>query len=90
MLICSCNVDPLHPTFIEYGGIYRGRHIRYFERYFLIFALKHRLCVHLRIASRVPTIYVLSKNKKNIKNFQRKNVIFTALKIAVYCIDMFA
>ena len=57
-------------------------------RYFLIFALKHRLCEYLRIASRVPTIYVLSKNKKNIKIFQRKNVIFTAVKIAVY-IGMF-
>ena len=32
----------------------------------------------------------MSKNKKNIKNFQLKNVIFTASKITAYCIGMFA
>ena len=30
----------------------------------------------------MPTIYVLSKNKKNIKKFHLKIIIFTALK---YC-----
>ena len=39
---------------------------------FLIFALKHRLCV--------PMIYVLSKNKKNITIFHLKIIIFTAMK----------
>ena len=44
---------------------------------FLIFAPKHRLWVLVRTASarrfkRVHTIYVLSKNKKNIKIFQLK------------------
>ena len=35
---------------------------------FLIFAPKHRLCVHVRTASNDPTNCVLSKNKENIKN----------------------
>ena len=52
---------------------------------FLIFALKHRLWVLIRTASlrrfqRVPKIYVLSKNKKNIKKNHRKISIFTAVK----------
>ena len=55
--------------------------------FFLIFAPKHRLCVLVRIASlrrfeRVPTINVLSKNKKNVKKFHLKMNIFTAVK---YC-----
>ena len=33
------------------------------------------------MGTRVPTIYVLSKNKKNIKNFQMKFIIFTAENI---------
>ena len=42
--------------------------------FFLIFAPKHRLWVLVRTASprrflRVPTIYVLSENKKNINTF---------------------
>ena len=43
----------------------------------LIFALKHRLCALVRTVS---MIYVLSKNKKNIKFFHLKITIFTALK----------
>ena len=39
---------------------------------FLIFALKHRLWV--------PTIYVLSKNKKKITIFHLKIIIITAVK----------
>ena len=44
---------------------------------FLIFAAIHSLSVLVRTASarqfkRVPTIYVLSKNKKNVKTFQQK------------------
>ena len=38
----------------------------------------------------VPTIYVLSKNKKNIKIFLMKFSIFTAQKIPVYCIGKFS
>ena len=49
---------------------------------FLIFAPKHRLWVLVRTASarwfyRVPTIYVLSKNKKNIKKILLKFSFFT-------------
>ena len=56
---------PLHPTFIY--GVCRGIPI------FLI--PKHRLWVLVRTASprgfsRVPTIYVLSKNKKKFQKFE--------------------
>ena len=49
----------------------------------LIFAPKHRLWVHVRTTSPrhiVPTIYVLSKNKKNINFFLQKNFIFYNFK----------
>ena len=46
---------------------------------FLIFALKHKLWVLVRTAS-VPTIYILSKNKKIIKFFHLKIIFFTTLK----------
>ena len=57
--------------------------------FFLIFAPKHRLWVLVRTASarrfsRVPTIYVLSKNIKNIKIFGVKFSFFTVKKISVY------
>ena len=63
--------------------------------HFLIFVLKHRLWVYMG----VPTIYLSEvvltctheqRYEKNIKIFQQKNVIFTAIKNAAYCIDMFA
>ena len=75
-----CNVKPLIPHCyrIKLG----------FTWVFIIslfFALKHRMCVHLRTASRLPTIYVWNKNNmKNIQIFQHKNFIFTDLKIAAY------
>ena len=66
---CPCNEHPLTPNF------YLGRlgFTRVLD-YFLIFALKHRSWVLVRTASarrfkRVPTIYVLSKNKINITFF---------------------
>ena len=73
MITCSYNVDPFIDSKI---GVYRGIH------YFLIFALKHRLLILVRPC--VPTIYVLSKNKKNtcIKIFQLKIFIFATEK---YC-----
>ena len=49
---CPCNVYPFESHFYSKIGVCRGIPI------FLTFALKHRLC------TRVPTIYVLSKNKK--------------------------
>ena len=39
----------------------------------------------------VPTIYVLSKNKKNINFFSTENFHFiTTLKISVYCMGKFS
>ena len=65
----------LHPNFIKLNWGLQGYTI------FLIFALKHILWVLVRIAS-LPTIYVLSKNKKNVTFFHLKITIFTAVK---YC-----
>ena len=39
---------------------------------------------------RVPTIYVLSKNKKNVKIFQLKNLNFKSPKIYVCCMGKFS
>ena len=50
-------------------GVYRGL------QYFLIFALKHRSWASMRRF----TIYVLSKNKKNITIFHLKITILTAV-----------
>ena len=80
MLTCPCNVYLLTPHFyIVKLGFTKGIH------YFLIFALKHILWILVRTVSlrrflRVPTINVLSKNKKNITFFHLKILIFTALK----------
>ena len=61
--------------------------------YLLIFALKHRLCVLVRTNEAVPTCthnLLFGKNKKDIKIVQLKFVIFTAVKIAVFCIGVFS
>ena len=67
-----CNEHPLTPHFyivkLGFTGVF----------FFLIFAPKHRLWVHVRTAS----IYVLSKIRKNFKTFHLKMNIFTAMK---YC-----
>ena len=74
MKTCPCNVYPFEPHFyiakLGYAGVYL---------FFLIFAPKHRLWVLV-----VPTIYVLSKNKKNIKIFQLKIFSFYSLKKALF------
>ena len=63
---CLYNFDPLKPHFymvkLEFTGVYI---------ILIISAQKHRLWVFVRTASarrfyRVPTIYVLSRNMKNI------------------------
>ena len=69
---------PNTPLFYSKIGIYMGIY------YFLTFALKHRLWIFVRTASLgrfqlVPTIYVLSKNKKNITICHLKINIFTAV-----------
>ena len=74
------SVDPLKPHFLySKTGVYRG------ILYFSYFCSKHRLCVLVTTASlrrlkRVPTIYVLSKNMKNVRNFSW-NVSFFGGKI---------
>ena len=66
-----CFIPPYTPLLYRLAEVYRGIH------YFLIFALKHILWVHVRTAS----IYVLSKNMKIVKKKnQMKVVIFTAVK----------
>ena len=60
MITCPCIVYPFTPHFytVKLGFIV--------YIFFLIFALKHRLWVLVRIASvSVPTIYVLSNRKEN-------------------------
>ena len=81
MITCPCNVYPLTPHFYIVKLGFTGVFI------FFDFTLKHRLWVLVRTASvrrfkRVPTIYVLSKNKNIIKNFHLKIIFFTAVK---YC-----
>ena len=73
MITCPCDSHPLTPHFYIVKLGFTGVYI-----FFLIFAPKHRLWVRVR----VPTIYVWSKNKNNIKIFHLKIIIFTAVK---YC-----
>ena len=66
---CLYNVDPLKPHFYIVKLGFTGVYI-----IFLISAQKHRLWVLVRTASprrfqQVPTIYVLSRNRKNIRIF---------------------
>ena len=66
------NFDPLKPHFYIIKLGFTGVYI-----IFLISAQKHRLWLLVRTASprrflRVPTIYVLSRNKKNISDFYLK------------------
>ena len=63
------NFDPLKPRFYIVKLGFRGVYI-----ILLIFAQTHRLWVLVRTASprrfkRIPTIYVLSRNMKNIRVF---------------------
>ena len=76
MKTCPCNVHPFSPHFYIVKLDFTGVNI------FSYFCSKHRLWGLVRIASRVPIIYVLSKNKKNVTFFHLKITIFTAVK---YC-----
>ena len=78
------NFDPLQPHFyivkLGFAGVYI---------IFLISAQKHRLWVLVRTASarrfyRVPTIYVLSRNMKNIRVFHLKIFQFLEGKFSTY------
>ena len=69
---CLYNFDPLKPHFCIVKLGFTGVYI-----IFLISAQKHRLWVLVRTAfERVPTIYVLSRNMKNIEIFYLKIFIF--------------
>ena len=73
-------VPPQTPLLYSKTGVCRGIPI------FLIFAPKHRLRVDC-----VPTIYVLSKNKKNSENFPVKIFIFYDFyEISVYYMGKFS
>ena len=65
------NFDPLKPHFYIVKLGFTGVYI-----IFLISAQKHRLWVLVRTASRVPTIYILSRNMKNISVFYFKFSVF--------------
>ena len=63
--------DPLNPLLYSKTGVFRGIH---YALCFFFYAQKHRLSVLVRTASprrfkRVPTIYVLCRNMKNIRIF---------------------
>ena len=79
-----CNEDPLTPHFYSKTMVYRGIH------YILIIALKHRLWVLIRTASMrrflcVPTINVLSKNKKKyVSRFFNRKLSFLQQKKTQY------
>ena len=76
---------PYTPLLYSKIGVYRG------IPYFLIFALKHRLCVHVRTASHVyPQSIFRAKIKKKPTIFHLKIDIFTAEKIVVNCIGVLA
>ena len=78
------NFDPLKPHFYIVKLGFTGVYI-----IFVISAQKHRLWVLVRTAStrrfkRVPTIYVLSRNMKNIRYFYLKNCHFLVVKFSIY------
>ena len=77
----SVKCTPLYIAKLGYAGLYL---------FFSISSPKHRLWALIKTASArarrfkcVPTIYVLSKNKKHIKIFQLK--IFKFLKLENFC-----
>ena len=91
MRTCPCNVHPITPHFyIIKLGLTR-------VYIFLIFALKHRLCVLVRTPSMrwcgsnvYPQSMFRAKTMKNIIFFHRKLSIIQTFKIAAYCIGMYA
>ena len=77
MLTCSCNVYPLTPHFYIYSkiGVNSGTH------FFLIFALKHRLCLLVTEAVLTYTHNLCFRAKiREISQFFLKIIVFTAVK----------
>ena len=75
---CLYNFDPLKPHFYIVKLGFTGVYI------FHISAQKHRLWVLVRTASPVPTIYVLSRNMKNIIFFLSENFQFLEVNFSIY------
>ena len=78
------NFDPFKPHFYIVKLGFTGVYI-----IFVISAQKHRLWVLVRTASarrfkREPTIYILSRNMKNIRIFYLENCHFLVVKFSVY------
>ena len=73
----TCTVYPLEPHFyiakLGYTGVYL----------FFLFLLQNIDCGYLLEPPCLPTIYILSKNKKYIKN-STKNFHFLQLKKSLY------
>ena len=81
---CLYNFDPHKPHFYIRKLGFTGVYI-----IFLISAQTHRLWVLVRTASsrrfkRVPTIYILSRNMKNIRIFLSENFHFLVVKFSVF------
>ena len=81
---CLYNSDPLKPHFYIVKLGFRGVSI-----IFLILLEKHRFWVLIRTASprrflQVPTIYVLSRNMKNIRIFCLIIFPFSVVKFSIY------
>ena len=86
---CPCYVNPIEPHFyiakLGYAGVYL----------FFLFLLQNIACGYSlepprRGGSNVTTIYVLSKNMKNIEQILLTFFICYNLKICVYCMGMFS
>ena len=81
---CLYNFDPLKPHFYIVKLGFTGVYI-----IFLISAQKHRLWVLVRTALsrrflRLPTIYVLNRNMKNIRFFLSENFQFLEVNFSTY------
>ena len=81
---CLYNFDPFKPHFYIVKLGFTGVYI-----IFQSFDRKHKLRVLVRTASprrflRVPTIYVLSRNMKNMRFFLSKNFQFLEVKFSIY------
>ena len=66
---CPCNEYPLKPHFHIVKPGYAGVNLLFL---ILLQNIDCGYSLSARRISHVPTIYILNKNKKNIKNFQLK------------------
>ena len=71
-------ITPLNPTLHSKTGIDRGIH------YFSLFLLRNIDYGYSLEPPRVPTIYVLSRNMKNISEFLSKTFQFLVVKFSIF------